>query len=154
MCVCQSSTLQLMMMVTSHYDSLHSHNPLLQLQLPCDCALGNGSIINRGAGANVSSQLAVCRRKRSKNKHNSSYNNTNGAAVSGSEEERWLAAPARTPMRTIMVAARLGSARRSLMDCRGRTLCGVDKRNYGRACQERPRGNTRMLAGPFKTHTI
>lgn len=65
-CVCQSCALQLMMMVTSHYDSLHSHNPLLQLQLPCDCALGSGSIINRGAGANVSSQLAVCRRKRSK----------------------------------------------------------------------------------------
>lgn len=30
----------------SHYHSLHSHNPVLQLQLLCDCMLGMENIIN------------------------------------------------------------------------------------------------------------
>lgn len=69
----------------SHYHSLHSHNPLLQLQLPCDCMLGMENIIN---------SLRLCQPKQptrclcrmsiwtQENKHNSSNNNTNSAVFS------------------------------------------------------------------------
>lgn len=69
----------------SHYHSLHSHNPLLQLQLTCDCVLGMENIINNGRRCQLQQPThCLCRAPiwTWESEHNSS---TNGAVCSGSE---------------------------------------------------------------------